>query len=309
MNSPRFSVIITSHNQRGYITDAVNSALTQGCADKEIIVVDDASSDGSPATLKKYGDKIRLAAFQTNQGANTARNLGVAMAKGEYFVFLDGDDVLLPWALDVYNRIVDARKPKIILSSMNWFEGPLPEVKQEETPHRLEFAEYKYLFKRDRRYQAGGSAIIVERQTFQSTGGWTDGFFPLDDVDLLMKLGYSGPTVQVLSPFTIRYRIHSSNTRHQVPKMIGALYKVIQKERSDAYPGGPEHRFDRYAVIGAPVLFWTKSAYRAGLYRTAMGVMWTGWPMFLAASARKMKTVIGGATRAEEIAINSSPSA
>ena len=121
MNSPRFSVIITSHNQRGYITDAVNSALAQGCADKEIIVVDDASSDGSPATLKEYGDKIRLAAFQTNQGANTARNLGAAMTKGEYFVFLDGDDVLLPWALDVYNRIVDARKPKIILSSMNWF--------------------------------------------------------------------------------------------------------------------------------------------------------------------------------------------
>src|ERR1700694_6355682 len=122
LEAPRFSIIITCHNQSAYIRDAVNSALEQGCQAKEIVVVDDASRDASPQILKEYGDKIHFAAFQTNQGCTTSRNLGAAMATGEYFVFLDGDDVMLPWALDVYDQIADLKKPKVILSRMAWFE-------------------------------------------------------------------------------------------------------------------------------------------------------------------------------------------
>src|SRR3979409_348473 len=99
---PRFSVIITSHNQSAFIREAVDSALAQTNQNREIIVVDDASKDDSPAVLKQYGDKILLAALQINQGTATARNLGATMASGEYCVFLDGDDTMLPWALDVY---------------------------------------------------------------------------------------------------------------------------------------------------------------------------------------------------------------
>ena len=129
LDAPRFSIIITCHNQSAYIRDAVNSALEQGYEAKEIVVVDDASSDASPQILKEYGDKIHFAAFQTNQGCTTSRNLGAAMATGEYFVFLDGDDVMLPWALDVYGQIADLKKPKIILSRMAWFEVSLQHLR------------------------------------------------------------------------------------------------------------------------------------------------------------------------------------
>src|ERR1700736_5274217 len=116
LEAPRFSIIITCHNQSAYIRDAVNSALAQGYEAKEIVVVDDASSDASPQILKEYGDKIRFAGFQTNQGCTTARNLGAALATGEYFVFLDGDDVMLRWALGVYDQVVSSKQPQIILS-------------------------------------------------------------------------------------------------------------------------------------------------------------------------------------------------
>jgi glycosyltransferase involved in cell wall biosynthesis len=306
MSGPQFSVIITCHNQSAFIRDAVDSAFAQGYASKEIIVVDDASSDGSPEILKQYGEKIRLAAFQTNQGANTARNLGAAMATGEYFIFLDGDDVLLPWALDVYGRIVDLRKPKIILSRMVWFDGALPAVKPEEVPREITFAEYEFLIKKNRQYQAGGSAIVIQSQTFHDVNGWTDDLFPLEDIDLMMKLGYSGLTIQILSPSTKRYRIHASNVRHRVPLMIGGLYTVIEKERSGVYSGGRRRRFDRYAILGAPVFFGIKSAYKAGIYKTAMTVFARGWPMFLAASARKINTMIRGRREPEILPLDSS---
>ncbi|HTC66885.1 MAG TPA: glycosyltransferase family A protein [Candidatus Acidoferrum sp.] len=307
LDAPRFSIIITSHNQSAYIRDAVNSALEQGYEAKEIVVVDDASSDASPQILKEYGDKIHLAAFQTNQGVTTSRNLGAAMATGEYFVFLDGDDVMLPWALDVYGRIVDAKKPQIILSCMQWFESSLQHLQSASVPHQIEFAEYELLLKRDRRYQAGGSAIVVARQVFQAVNGWTDQFFPLEDIDLLMKLGNSGPTVQILSPCTKGYRIHSSNVRHRVPGMVEGLNKVMEREKSGVYPGGSTLRRERYAVLGAPVFFWIKSAFTAGLYGTAIGVLARGWPMFLATCAQKIKASVHGRQKTEVLSFEFQP--
>jgi len=299
LDTVRFSIIITCHNQSAYIRNAVNSALEQGYQAKEIVVVDDASSDASPQILKEYGDKIHLAAFQTNQGCTTSRNLGAAMATGEYFVFVDGDDVLLPWALDVYGEIVNLKKPKIILCAMEWFEGSLEHLRPVKNPQHIEFVEYELLAKRDRRYQAGGSAIVIERQTFGQVKGWTDQFFPFEDIDMLMKLSNSGPVAQILSPSTKGYRIHSSNVRHRVAAMVGGLNKVIDREKSDVYPGGPNLRRQRYAVLGAPVFFWIKSACKAGLYGTAMGVLARGWPMFLAACARRIKTAVRGRRNTE----------
>jgi hypothetical protein len=294
VSTPRFSIIITSHNQSGFIGDAVDSALAQRYQQKEIVVVDDASSDKSPELLKRYGEAIRFAGLQTNQGVCTARNLGAAMASGEYFVFLDGDDVLLPWALDVYDLLVSAKKPKIILSNMIWFDKALPTFKPSDVPREIKFAEYPLLVKKDRQYQAGGSAIVIERQAFLEVQGWTDGFFPVEDVDMMMKLGASGLTVHVLAPSTKGYRIHATNVRHRVPAMVGGLFGVLGKERSGVYPGGRQLRFDRYAILGAPVLFWMKSALKAGRYGTALSVFARGWPMFLAASARKFKTIVRG---------------
>jgi len=255
LEAPRFSIIITCHNQSPYIRDAVNSALEQGFEAKEIVVVDDASSDASPQILKEYGDRIHFAAFQTNQGCTTSRNLGAAMATGEYFVFLDGDDVLLPWSLDVYDRIVGVKRPKIILSCMQWFEGSLEHLAPESVPKQIEFAAYELLMKRDRRYQAGGSALVIEREIFAQVKGWTDKFFPFEDIDMLMKLSNSGPAIQILSPSTKGYRIHSSNVRHKVHAMVAGLYKVIEREKDGVYPGGPKLRGQRYAVLGAPVFF------------------------------------------------------
>ena len=79
-----FSIIITSYNQAGFIRNAVASAVTQAHGNKEIIVVDDGSSDGSQRILEEYGDTIRLARLDTNMGASRARNVGIALARGDF---------------------------------------------------------------------------------------------------------------------------------------------------------------------------------------------------------------------------------
>ena len=92
---PKVSIVITCYNKEKYIAEAIESALAQTYQDREIIVVDDKSTDGSAAIIKRYRGKLRgLNPKQATGGAGPSRNYGVEMAKGEYVVCLDGDDRL-----------------------------------------------------------------------------------------------------------------------------------------------------------------------------------------------------------------------
>lgn len=88
----RVSVVITTFNQAPYIRETVEAALQQMYPSREILVVDDGSTDETPAILAPYRDAITYIR-QPNQGVAGARNTGVRHARGELVAFLDGDDL------------------------------------------------------------------------------------------------------------------------------------------------------------------------------------------------------------------------
>lgn len=92
---PLVSVIIPTFNRAFSIEEAVDSVLDQTFGDLEVIVVDDGSTDDTPARLVFYGDRIRVIR-QVNAGVSAARNAGLAAAQGIWFAFLDSDDLWLP---------------------------------------------------------------------------------------------------------------------------------------------------------------------------------------------------------------------
>jgi cellulose synthase/poly-beta-1,6-N-acetylglucosamine synthase-like glycosyltransferase len=93
---PLLSIIIPTFNRRQYLADAIQSALEQSWPRTEVIVVDDGSTDETPAYLKslaaRYPEERFRYACQANQGPSAARNRGLAMARGTYVKFLDSDD-------------------------------------------------------------------------------------------------------------------------------------------------------------------------------------------------------------------------
>jgi glycosyltransferase involved in cell wall biosynthesis len=100
------SVIIPLYNRREEIGRAVASALRQSHAPYEIVVVDDASCDGSAAAVAVLGDKrVRLVRHERNRGAAAARNTGIAAAEGEWIALLDSDD---EWEPDKLARQIAA---------------------------------------------------------------------------------------------------------------------------------------------------------------------------------------------------------
>ena len=91
---PSVSILIPCYNAERWVGQAIQSALDQTHNDKEVIVVDDGSTDGSLEVIKSFGDKIR---WETgpNRGGNVARNRLLELAQGEWLQYLDADDYLL----------------------------------------------------------------------------------------------------------------------------------------------------------------------------------------------------------------------
>lgn len=283
----RYSIVITCCNQHQFIKDAVESALSQGHPSKEVIVVDDGSQDGSLEILKCYEPSIQLISFSTNCGAIAARNRGATAATGEYLIFLDGDDLLTPWALDLYEQLITERHPAIIVSRVRWFSDSVPKLGEEDWPQKLEFVEYESLMARDRQHGWQAGVFVFSRQAIQDAGGWTPGIFQMDTMDMAAKLGYSGSTVLVCSTYTLLYRMHADNSIHFVPPFLRSAHLMISKERAGKYPGGPGKRFERYAFHGGMLFFWVKKGLRAGYYGDSLWLALRGWPMILAAVIRK----------------------
>jgi glycosyltransferase involved in cell wall biosynthesis len=99
--TPLISVVIPAYNRAGFVAEAIRSCFAQGfsLAELQVILVDDGSTDGTPAALKEFVDRIECLTFPQNQGRNKARNAGLARAGGEFIKFLDSDDLLMPGSL------------------------------------------------------------------------------------------------------------------------------------------------------------------------------------------------------------------
>jgi glycosyltransferase involved in cell wall biosynthesis len=121
---PLVSVILPCFNTRDYIAEAIDSVLSQDYPNKELIVVDDGSTDGTLDVVRGYGDRIRLLQCERG-GPAAARNAGIAAARGEYLAFNDSDDVWLPGRLTAQVADLEAH-PDIAANYVDiiwWFRG------------------------------------------------------------------------------------------------------------------------------------------------------------------------------------------
>jgi glycosyltransferase involved in cell wall biosynthesis len=102
---PFFSIVMPVYNRAALVGRALRSCLSQSFADFEIVVVDDGSSDASVEVIRSFDDpRIRLIVHERNRGRCPARNSGMAVARGQWFVFFDSDDELLAGALQTIHE-------------------------------------------------------------------------------------------------------------------------------------------------------------------------------------------------------------
>ena len=108
----QYSIIIPCYNISAFVNRAIDSALGQTRQDYEVILIDDGSTDGTADIIRTYSQnhsqRVRCV-YQENKGPAAARNAGIRAASGEYMLFLDADDQLIPDALNVLDQVVTSQ--------------------------------------------------------------------------------------------------------------------------------------------------------------------------------------------------------
>ncbi|GGE33689.1 glycosyltransferase family 2 protein [Psychroflexus planctonicus] len=108
------SIITPSYNSQDFIQETINSVISQTHQNWEMIIVDDASSDGTPTLLKEISKKesrVKYHLLKNNSGPAVARNKAIELAQGKYLAFLDADDIWFPFHLT--NSIATIKDKKV----------------------------------------------------------------------------------------------------------------------------------------------------------------------------------------------------
>lgn len=116
-----FSIVIPLYNKGVFIKRAIDSILSQTCENYEVIVVDDGSTDGCGDYVLAYNDTRIKYYCKPNRGVSSARNFGITKAAGEWLLFLDADDLLLPNALETFQNVIEKiNQTRIVVGQSIW---------------------------------------------------------------------------------------------------------------------------------------------------------------------------------------------
>ena len=242
---PLFTAAIICFNRRELVRDAIESVLRQEYADYELVLVDDASTDGSAVVLREYSDRATVVVREQNGGEMAARNTAMSVARGQYVCFLDDDDLWFPWTLTTFARAIERNgTPSMVGGAMLSFraDSELRNIEQREYVESLSSCYFSSM------HYVGVASSAIRREEIERAGGFTDLRLNGLDTDLMLRIGDRPGFVKIESPLTFAYRQHANITGEVVMSYGGAMH-VVQMETEGRYPGGLAFRADRLRHI------------------------------------------------------------
>jgi glycosyltransferase involved in cell wall biosynthesis len=204
---------IPTFNRARYLPEAIESVLAQTFADREIVVVDDGSTDETREVVERYGNRVRYV-WQENGGRSAARNRCIEEARGRYVSFLDSDDRWLREKLALHVPLLEAR-PQVAMvhghvDAIDADGRPLPELTT--FYHRLWSAAHargvtyaRYALE----CRCFSSATTFRRDVFDRVGRY-DPSLALDDYELYLRVALDAE-IAFIDESVTEYRWHKGN--------------------------------------------------------------------------------------------------
>lgn len=203
---PRVSVLTTVYNGMPYVPKAVESILNQTFSDFDYIIVDDGSSDGTPAYLASLTDPRIKIISQANAGTGPAAQHGLKYCTGEYIARMDADDYSMPTRLEEQVAFMDAHPEVGLLGCQMAPMGDKGVGRSLEMPtdHEKIFADMMA-----GRHGIAHSCLLIRAARLREVGGyWT---LPLqDEWDMTLKVGEISKLAN-LDKVLFHYRVHSGS--------------------------------------------------------------------------------------------------
>ncbi len=202
-DKPLISIVIPVHNGAKWLAQTLESLYAQSYPHFEIVLVDDASSDGLESVLNESRDaRLRVVHLKANVGVSAARNHGIDLAKGSYIAFCDADDLCLPQRLELQLSFL-MQHPDISLcgSGFTCFDTQDREtIRNPETDDQIR----KALM----RGNCFGLSTVMARAAALKTHHFDPALQVAEDYDLWTRLASAGIRLANLPDNLVRYRLH-----------------------------------------------------------------------------------------------------
>ena len=232
MTLPKISVVVPAYNAERTILETIASVRQQTLTDFELIVINDGSTDQTLELVSTVKDE-RLRVFSyTNGGLSTARNRGIAQARGEFITFIDADDL---WTGDKLERQLAALEASPQAGFAYSWAYYMKETEKCLLPDRPIFYAgnvYEQLLVRD--FIVSGSNCMMRKQAIAATGEFDPSLYGTEDWDYWIRLARHWQAV-VIPQYQIFYRQSSSSMLSQVERVEASNFRVIEK----AYQSAP----------------------------------------------------------------------
>lgn len=232
--APLVSVVMPVYNGAGFVGETVSSILNQSWTDFEFIIVDDGSTDATREILDRYRDpRIVRRDLVANQGVSRARNLGVALARGEFLAFCDADDLSAPERLRSQVEFLLAH-PQVDVcgSDMVTFE----DGREQLVGNPLTDREIKAYF-------FTGNCIcqpsVCGRTAVFRAFPYDPAFRLAEDYELWTRMALTGVTFANLPLPLVRYRLHPSQATKRKGDLVDAASVAISTGYTLAFLDDP----------------------------------------------------------------------
>jgi glycosyltransferase involved in cell wall biosynthesis len=211
---PVVSVLMSMRNGRRYVGQTVASMIAQTFPGWEMIVVDNASDDGSAdyvENLARNEPRIRVLRNRTDLGHSGGLNRGLAECRGTWIARIDADDVALPDRLQRQLAFVQGH-PEVKVASCLAYYIDANGKRVGKTYHDLTTREtFERYMARNEPIGILHPGAFIEKATLAAVGGYREEFGPANDIDLWCRIGERGAMILVQPEYLMEYRVHGGS--------------------------------------------------------------------------------------------------
>jgi glycosyltransferase involved in cell wall biosynthesis len=211
---PLVSILIPAYNAQKWIAEAIQSAITQSWKKKEIIVVDDGSTDNTLAVARQFVSKDVLVVTQRNQGAASARNHAYKLSQGAYIQWLDADDLLSEDKIADQMRILERSEDDLTLSSAGWAQFMYRSDRAKFSPTALwcDLSPVEFLLRKMGQHLHMQTATwLVSRTLSETAGAWDTRLLSDDDGEYFCRVILASKRIRFAPNAKVFYRISPSS--------------------------------------------------------------------------------------------------
>jgi glycosyltransferase involved in cell wall biosynthesis len=221
---PLVSILIPAYNAEEWIVDTIQSALAQTWGRKEIIVVDDGSTDRTADVARQFASNEVTVVTTQNQGAAVARNYALQLCQGDYIQWLDADDLLAPDKIERQLAALreDDSKRILLSSSWAWFNYRTHRARFVTTPLWQDLSPVEWLLRKmGENLHMQTATWLTSRELTEAAGPWNPKLFVDDDGEYFCRVLLASVGTRFVPEAKVFYRI----TRSSRLSYIGASDK------------------------------------------------------------------------------------